>query len=206
MLVTSYPQVTLIFRNAASKVVHWVCETVAACNYNFAIELTLNSANAFELSSFIQKYPTIKFGAGTVLDLNGAKLAINAGVKFVLSPIVLDDEVFDYCKLNSILIVSGAYTPTEIWKAYKKGSDIVKVFPARDLSSNYIHDVKAPLGNIPLMAVGGVSPANLRNFFNNGFDYVGMGTGLFGKGGAEITLPLVEAKLNDLHQSLTSIE
>ncbi len=197
MLLKDYPALTLIFRNTPSKTIHLVCEKIITRKFDFALELTTNSANINELSNFIQTYPDLKIGAGTVLNINSAKMAIDCGAKFILSPTVMPDDVISYCKQSSVFVVSGAYSPTEIWSAYEKGSDIVKVFPARDLPSSYVKDIKAPLGNLPLMAVGGVSLSNCRSFFEHGFQYVGVGSSLFGNV-SEISEELVIQRLTEL--------
>jgi len=201
MLLENYPAITLIFRNTPSKLIHFVCETIIKEKFDFALELTTNSSNIDELVNFIRTYPDLKIGAGTVLNLNSAKMAIACGAQFLLSPTVMPDDVISYSKQLSVFIVSGAFTPTEIWSAYQKGSDIVKVFPARDLPTSYVKDIQAPLGKVPLMAVGGVSPSNMQSFFDRGFQYVGIGSSLFGNN-SEFTAESVTIKLTELYNSL----
>lgn len=193
-----YPKTTLIFRNVPTKLICMVCETLETQKYKMAVEITLNSENAEQLPQFIKDYPNLLIGAGTVITPDDAKKAINAGCQFILSPILLPKSVFKICKDNKILVVSGAYSPTEIWQACNFGSAIVKVFPARDLPEKYIMDIKAPLGDIPLMAVGGVTLENAKHFLQTGFTHIGMGTGLFGKHFEYVTQETVHEKLNQL--------
>ena len=99
----------------------------------------------------------------------------------MLSPVLLAHSTVEQCHAAGLLVVPGAYTPTEIRRAVDEGADIVKIFPVRDLSDNYVRDVLAPLGDVPLMGVGGVSVARVPAFFAQGLGYVGIGSGLLGQ-------------------------
>ena len=69
----------------------------------------------------------------------------------------------------------GALTPTEIVAAYDMGADIVKLFPAGELGLGYIKAVRGPLKHIPLSAVGGVKPENVKDFLDAGVCGFGVG-------------------------------
>ena len=69
----------------------------------------------------------------------------------------------------------GAFSPSEILEAWNAGADAVKVFPAGSLGPGYIKAVRAPLGHIPLMAVGGVNEKNAAEYMKAGC--VGIGAG-----------------------------
>ena len=64
---------------------------------------------------------------------------------------------------------------------YEGGADIIKLFPAVDLPPRYIKDISAPLGKIPLMVVGGIGVNNLKDYFNAGAQYAGIGSGICNK-------------------------
>lgn len=55
-------------------------------------------------------------------------------------------------------------TPTEAMTARENGVQIVKVFPAGVLGPNYIKQLKGPLSQIDMMAVGGVNLDNFSDF------------------------------------------
>ena len=61
------------------------------------------------------------------------------------------------------------------------GADAVKVFPADSLGSGYIKAVSAPLGHIPLMAVGGVNEKNAADYMKAGCVGLGVGGNLVNK-------------------------
>lgn len=147
------------------------------------VEVTMNTPEA---ASLIQKLSReygsdINIGAGTVLTLEDLQTAHKAGATFVLAPTLLSEEMFDYCKEHEILSVPGAFTPTEIAHAFALGADIVKVFPANEVSYGYAKKVCEPLGNLPLMAVGGVTTDNIAEVFAGGYAYVGTANGIFNK-------------------------
>ena len=69
----------------------------------------------------------------------------------------------------------GALTPTEIVAAHGMGADIVKLFPAGELGLGYIKAVRGPLGHIPMSAVGGVKPENVKDYLDAGVCGFGVG-------------------------------
>jgi len=148
-----------------------------------SVEITLNTDGAIDMiREFSKEFgDTMTVGAGTVTNLKQAKEAITAGARFILSPVVLSKEIMDLCKEYSVISVVGAMTPSEISKSFEDGADIVKVFPAISCGTRYFKDVKAPLGDLPLMAVGGVNKENAAEFLANGANYLGIGSGIFKK-------------------------
>src|SRR5438874_2924236 len=83
-------------------------------------------------------------GVGTVLDASTARDAIAAGAQFVVSP-VLDEEVIATTRRYGKISIPGAFTPSEILRAWTLGADVVKVFPSTGLGPSYIRDILAPL-------------------------------------------------------------
>jgi 2-dehydro-3-deoxyphosphogluconate aldolase/(4S)-4-hydroxy-2-oxoglutarate aldolase len=142
------------------------------------MEVTLNSQGALpvirELSNKMQGRMLI--GAGTVLSVNDAKNAIDAGAEFIISPIV-DIETIRFTKQQNKVSIPGAYTATEINFAFTNGADIVKVFPASS-NYNYIREIRGPLPHIPLMPTGGITVDNIGNFLKAGAVAFGIGTAL----------------------------
>ena len=116
-------------------------------------------------------------GAGTVTDLPRARLAYNSGAQFLVSPNT-DKCVIDFAKENSISMVCGAFTPSEIYSAYSFGADFVKVFPANFYGAEYIKTVKAPFPQIPLIAFAGVTGENIAQFIKAGAIGAGIGSEL----------------------------
>jgi len=116
-------------------------------------------------------------GAGTVVTLEHAKAALNGGARYLISPNT-DKEVIDFASAHNLVSIPGAMTPTEIVTAYNYGADFVKLFPSDSLGLGYIKAVRAPLSNIPMLAVGGVNEENIGEFMKTGISGVGVGSNI----------------------------
>lgn len=147
-----------------------------------AIEITMNTVGAEAMiRSCRPQVPEGRLlGMGTIRDLAEAKRAVAAGAMFLVTP-NFDPEVIAYAKSQALPVVVGALTPTEVYAAWKAGADMVKVFPCAPLGPGYIRELRGPFDHIPLVAVGGVTPENLRDYRAAGAVAVGMGASLFGK-------------------------
>ncbi|WP_134089195.1 bifunctional 4-hydroxy-2-oxoglutarate aldolase/2-dehydro-3-deoxy-phosphogluconate aldolase [Olivibacter sp. XZL3] len=141
------------------------------------LEITMNSTEPLAAIERISNELGDKMviGAGTVLDGDGVRNAQKAGAKFILSPIV-DEEVITMTKSLGMVSIPGAYTATEIYRAYKFGADIIKVFPAT--SPSYIKDIAGPLPQIPLLPTGGITLENIGDFNKAGAAGFGVGSAL----------------------------
>ncbi|MGY6647522.1 bifunctional 4-hydroxy-2-oxoglutarate aldolase/2-dehydro-3-deoxy-phosphogluconate aldolase [Wenyingzhuangia sp. IMCC45574] len=147
----------------------------------YTVEITMNSPNVEEsISKLAAEYPELNVGAGTVCNMEDLQKALNAGSQFIVTP-VIDEEVIKHCVANNIPVFPGAYTPTEIYKAWSLGANAVKVFPATQLGVKFINDVSGPLNTIKLLPTGGVAKDNIADFFKVGAIGVGMGSSLFDK-------------------------
>lgn len=143
------------------------------------LEVTMNTLNASKIISTLRKdFPELNIGAGTVCTQNDLQIALEAGSQFIVTPI-LDEDVITSCVAQNIPIFPGAFTPTEIYRAWSLGASAVKIFPATQLGPQYIKDILAPLNEIKLMPTGGVSMENIKSFFKAGVYGVGLGSSLF---------------------------
>lgn len=147
-----------------------------------ALEITVDSDRAFELISLLnERYgEEVLVGAGTVLDAETAEKAIEAGAQFIFSPI-LDEETIKATIHHDVISIPGVMTPTEIVKGYRLGADLLKIFPGSSLGVNYIKELSAPLGHIPMMPTGGVTLDNVAQFIRAGAVAVGLGSSLLDK-------------------------
>ena len=116
-------------------------------------------------------------GAVTVMTIEQAEAAYQAGADFALAPDTNIDVIKKIVKLG-MAAVPGALTPTEIAAAYQAGASIVKLFPAGNMGLNYVKAIRGPINHVPLMAVGGVNVENIREFLDNGFTSVGIGSNI----------------------------
>lgn len=143
------------------------------------VEVTLNTPNALQIITRWREHfgAQMHIGAGTVLDVESAKNAIAAGAQFLVTPNT-DEGVIEYSKEQQTPIFPGAMTPSEMVCAWQAGATAIKVFPASSLGANYLKEVRGPLPQIPLIAVGGVDANNLREFLDAGAIGVGLGGSL----------------------------
>ena len=127
----------------------------------------------------IEKYPGLFLGAGTIKDAAAAKLFIDAGADFLVSP-AFSDDVHAVAIENNLLWVPGCMTPTEILHAEKSGITLVKLFPGNILGPAFVQAVKELFPSMQFMPTGGVdiTDENLRSWFNAGVCAVGMGSKL----------------------------
>ncbi|HYN42485.1 MAG TPA: bifunctional 4-hydroxy-2-oxoglutarate aldolase/2-dehydro-3-deoxy-phosphogluconate aldolase, partial [Thermoanaerobaculia bacterium] len=144
-----------------------------------ALEVTMTVPRAIELIREIAPTlpPEIVLGAGTVLDAETAQAAIEAGARYVVSP-VFREEVLRTCHRFDVAALPGCFTPTEILTAWEAGADIVKVFPATALGPGYFRDLRGPFPQLRLMPTGGVSLANAGEWIRAGAVAIGVGTAL----------------------------
>jgi 2-dehydro-3-deoxyphosphogluconate aldolase/(4S)-4-hydroxy-2-oxoglutarate aldolase len=119
-------------------------------------------------------------GVGTVIDAATCVDAIHAGAQFVLSP-TTDPEVIATTVRYGKVSVPGAFTPTEILRAWTLGGDIIKVFPSTALGPAYFKDILAPLPQLRLTPTGGVDVKNCGEWIKAGAVCVGVGSALVSK-------------------------
>ena len=117
----------------------------------------------------------IVVGAGTVLDAEAAYAAISAGARLLVSP-QLNPRMIATANRYQVVTASGAFTPTEVLNTLEAGADIVKLFPAELGGPAYVKTILAPLPQAPVMPSGGVSPANVGEWFAAGVTAVGVGS------------------------------
>ena len=152
-----------------------------------ALEVTMTVPRAIALIGAIA--PTLPagflIGAGTVLDPETARAAVQAGARYIVSP-VLKPAVIEASHAAGAAAMPGCFSPTEILAAWDAGADVVKVFPATALGPGYFKDLRGPLPHVKLMPTGGVS-------LENAGDWIRAGAVAIGVGGALVDPTLVAA-------------
>jgi 2-dehydro-3-deoxyphosphogluconate aldolase/(4S)-4-hydroxy-2-oxoglutarate aldolase len=116
-------------------------------------------------------------GAGTVMDAPAARNVIEAGAEFVLAP-NLNEDVMEVCNRAGAVAIPGVMTPTEADRAMAAGADILKMFPASTVGPDHVGALQGPLGDVPIMPTGGVSPENVGDYFDAGAVAVGAGSAI----------------------------
>ena len=147
-----------------------------------AVEVAFTVPRAVEVVEHIvaEFGKQIVVGAGTVLHPSDAAAAISAGAAFVASPNV-NTDVISICRAMGAVDIPGAFTPSEVIKAWEAGADCVKVFPAGVPGPDYLRLLQGPFPEVRLVAAGGVTLENLPAFFKAGAFAVCVGTNLLEK-------------------------
>lgn len=144
------------------------------------IEITFSFPKSDKVITKLSKQKGIQVGAGTVLNLNMAKNAINSGAKFIVSPHT-DKEIIIYAKSKRLPVVSGALTSSEIVNAWNIGADFVKIFPVKYLGGpSYVKAIKDPLPFVSVLVTGGVKIDNFTEYLTAGASLVGISSDLIG--------------------------
>lgn len=143
------------------------------------VEVTMNTSGALDMLRAIRDHAgdTMIVGAGTVLMPEGVDRAVDAGATLIVSP-HLDEAIVRRATSVGVAVVPGAFTPTEIFRAWNSGASLVKVFPSGPVGPRYIRDVLAPLNDIPLVPTGGVNLENAAEFIRAGAAALGLGSAL----------------------------
>ena len=134
------------------------------------MEITFRTACAPEaIKAVAENCPEVCVGAGTIVNVEQAKLAVQMGAKFIVSP-GFSDEVVGWCVENGIPVAPGCVTPTEIMGALKHGLKMVKFFPANVYGGlNAMKNLAGPFVGLKFLPTGGVNAANIKEYIDAPF-------------------------------------
>lgn len=169
-----------IIRNLSIAQVEMVLPLYAEAGLN-TVEISLTTPYALRIIEAARNQfgHQLNIGAGTVCTDEELVSSLNAGAQFIVSPITAP-SLIKSCAERDVPVFPGAFTPTEIYQAWKAGATMVKVFPA-SLGAQYVKDIKAPFPAIKLLPTGGVGLDNLAEFIAAGADGFGIASQLFDK-------------------------
>lgn len=128
-------------------------------------EITFRTAAAADsITQIREKFPELLLGAGTVLTIEQAQTALEAGAEFIVSP-GTNPAVVDYCQAQRVTIFPGVCTPTEIELALSKGVSVLKFFPAEAMGGvKFLKAVCAPYKQVRFIPTGGIEPGNIGDY------------------------------------------
>jgi 2-dehydro-3-deoxyphosphogluconate aldolase/(4S)-4-hydroxy-2-oxoglutarate aldolase len=141
------------------------------------VEITLDSDGALDTIELLRDDKELVILAGTVRTAAEAEAAAQAGARACVSPAVVP-EVIERCAALGLPSIPGALTPSEIETAWRLGAAMVKLFPASLGGPGYVRDILAPLGDVPLLATGGIDATNVAAYLRAGAAAVGVGSAL----------------------------
>lgn len=149
-----------------------------------AIEIPLNSPQwEKSISSVVKAYGgRALIGAGTVLKPEQVDPLVGMGCQLVVTPNI-QPEVIRRAVSYGMTVCPGCATATEAFAALDAGAQALKIFPSSAFGPGYISALKAVLPpDVPLLAVGGVTPENLAQWIKAGCVGAGLGSDLYRAG------------------------
>lgn len=121
-------------------------------------------------------------GAGTVLTLDDVNALAATGARLMVTPNT-DPQVIAVAVERGLFCAAGFATASEAFAALKAGAQALKLFPAAHFGPAYVRALKAVLPReIPLFAVGGITPTNLPEYLKAGCNGAGLGSDLYAAG------------------------
>jgi len=159
-------------------------------------EMTMNSAQPIKVMQAVKREfgPDACVGMGTVLDVQTARQALDAGADFVVSP-AFQPEVVQVVLDADVLVAPGVITPSECVAAWGMGVKLLKIFPIGSLGVEYFKTIRGPLDHMKFMCNGGMNADNAREFLKAGAVACGMAAWLTGDGATPLETIRQRARL-----------
>jgi 2-dehydro-3-deoxyphosphogluconate aldolase/(4S)-4-hydroxy-2-oxoglutarate aldolase len=148
------------------------------------IEITLTSPGALDVIAALARDTQAIIGAGTVTTPELLDSVVDAGARFIVTPVVAL-PVVARARARNVPVICGCSTPTELWTAHQAGADLLKVYPAQHLGGpEYIRTILQPLEGLKLVPTGGVQVEDVAAYLRAGAFAVGVGDTAF-----DVSLP-----------------
>jgi Entner-Doudoroff aldolase len=144
------------------------------------VEFTLTTPGCLDhLADFRKKYDgDVMVGCGTILTVEDAEKAMDAGAEFIITPVMLPD-VIEWCAARNIVIAPGCQTPTELVSAYRHGAPLQKLFPGVAGGPGWVKAVSSALPFLSINPTSGVDLDNAGEYLKMGAASVGLVAPLF---------------------------
>ena len=127
-------------------------------------EITFRTAAAEASIQALARRSDLLVGAGTVLNVDTAKRAVDAGARFIVSP-GFNPKVVRWCVDHRIPITPGTATPTDMEMALDHGLGVVKFFPCEAIGGlKTLKAIAAPYSMMRFIPTGGITAENLASY------------------------------------------
>lgn len=146
-----------------------------------SVELTLTTPGTIErLPSLIERFgDDVDLGIGTVTDTDQLHRAVDAGARYLVTPITVPSLLAAALEAG-VPLVPGGFTPTELFASWSAGASAVKVFPAGRLGAGYVKDLWGPFPDIEVVPSGGIDLESAAQWLAAGAAAVSVGGPLLG--------------------------
>jgi 2-dehydro-3-deoxyphosphogluconate aldolase/(4S)-4-hydroxy-2-oxoglutarate aldolase len=167
-----------ILRHTEPRLAVKTAEALAAGGVR-ALEVTLNSAGALDMVRTIGEAlgDRVLLGVGTVLSTEAADASFEVGARFVVTPHT-DEALIGHVVGRGVPIIPGAFTASEVVRAWRAGASAVKLFPSGPVGPAYLKDLRGPLSDVPFVPTGGLTLGNAQAFVDAGAWGLGLGSAL----------------------------
>ena len=142
------------------------------------LEVTMSTPGALDLVRELARDDRLVVGAGTVMTVDQARAAVDAGARFLVSPVTDPEVIVEAARLKCVAI-PGAATPTELWTAHRAGAPLQKLFPAPAGGPDWLRSVLAPMPFLRVIPTNGVDADNAAAWLAAGAFAVGCVRALF---------------------------
>lgn len=142
------------------------------------VEFTRNTPGALDHVRSFSKRSDLVVGAGTILSAAEAREAVDAGARFIVSP-VADEDVIRFCVDEGVLCIPGCFTPTEMLRAHRLGAHVIKLFPGPPDGPAFVRVCRGPLPFLRIFPTSGVTLENAAAYLDAGAFGVGFVNCLF---------------------------
>ena len=168
------------------------------------IEVPLNSPEPFASIIKLSKRfaDTVLIGAGTVTNWEQVEKVADAGGKIIVMPHA-DERIVEAAKRRNLYVVPGFATATEAFRMIDAGADAIKLFPAEANPPKVLKALRAVLPvDMPVLPVGGITPGNMKEYWEAGADGFGLGSALYKPGDTAAKVAQSAADFRDALHSL----
>ena len=142
------------------------------------IEFTLTCPDVLQHIEDFAKRDGLVVGAGTVITIEQARQAVDAGARFLVSPVV-DEPVIEEAGKLGVAMMPGTHTPTEMLRAHRAGAQLQKLFPAPGIGPAFIKATLGPLPFLNIVPTSGVDETNIAAYLDAGAFAAGFVAPLF---------------------------
>jgi 2-dehydro-3-deoxyphosphogalactonate aldolase len=148
------------------------------------VEVPLNSPEPYASIVRLSKHfgDAVLIGAGTVTEPAQVAKVADAGGRVIVMPHA-DARIVETARRCELFVVPGFATATEAFRMIEAGADAIKLFPAEANPPKVLKAFRAVLPkDMPLLPVGGITPGNMKEYFDAGANGFGLGSALYKAG------------------------
>lgn len=142
------------------------------------IEFTLTIPGVYDLVRDFSSRPGLVVGTGTVMNESEARRSVEAGARFLVSPVV-DERVIRAASALGVASMPGTHTPTEMLLAHECGASLCKLFPSPAGGPGWVSSVLGPMPYLKIVPTNGVDEHNAAEWIAAGAYAVGFVAPLF---------------------------